>query len=75
MFRVKYEEIASSDTSSADSDKVNFPILSFFKYGKTWLTPRSCNAEHEWNMSRCEESLMNLHGFDVSGPRDWNEEL
>jgi len=26
-------------------------------------------------MNKCENSLINLYGFDAAGIRDWNEEL
>lgn len=67
--------IKSSTSSNSKSDKLNFPVLSFFKYGNSWLAPKQNSSEHEWNMNRCEDFLVNLYGFDVNGPRDWNEEL
>jgi len=80
LFKEKYEEISNSNGKGTSmgtnpSDSLNLPVLSFYKYGHRWLHAKSNPAEHEWNMNRCESSLLNLYGFDVNGPRDWNEEL
>ncbi|EAR84624.2 translation initiation factor, putative (macronuclear) [Tetrahymena thermophila SB210] len=72
LFKQNLLKMVQSETSS---DELNMPLLSFYKYGNKWLTAKNNASEHEWNMNRCENSLINLYGFDVSGPRDWNEEL
>lgn len=39
-----------------------------------WLSAHE-DCPHEADPNRAEHAMLNLHGFDPNGIRDWNEEI
>jgi hypothetical protein len=49
------------------------PLILYTSESK-WLAPAE-EVPHEADTNRAESAMLNLHGFDPNGIRDWNEEI
>jgi hypothetical protein len=51
--------------------------LNLYTSETKWLAPPHSFDTHSYESDpiRAENSMLNLHGFDPNGIRDWNEEI
>lgn len=74
LFKTNLEKLLKINPSF---DLLDIPKLSLFKFGTKWLSLANelNDQNHEWNLNRNENYLLNLHGLDPNTLREWNEEL